>query len=158
MIAARITRNAAKARRRPRGSDFSECRFGNGRDKLLQPLVTTKLAALSIRLSTWRSIKSGIIEPCRPTPGSGAGAWRIRLLSIAEVVCDPAPSMGGHEPCSSPGLSTPASRRTTPLQRLIERDLGCRRGGVAQDRQRERRPTLRLGLKLNLRRSNGHVY
>src|SRR5580700_787390 len=96
------------------------------------------------RTLTWRSIKSGIIEPCRRTPGSGAGAWRIRLLSIAEVVCDPAPSVGGHERCSSPGLSTPACRRTTPLQRLIERDLGRQRGGVARDRQRERRPTLRL--------------
>ena len=85
--------------------------------------MTTKLAGLSIGLSTWRSIKSGIIEPCRRTPGSGAGAWRIRLLSITEVVCDPAPSVGGHERCSSPGLSTPASRRTTPLQRLIERDF-----------------------------------
>src|ERR1700738_3424786 len=81
MIAARITRNAAKARRRPRGSDFSECRFGNVRDKLLQPLVTTNLAGLSIGLSTWRSIKSGIIEPCRRTQASGAGAWRIPSLA-----------------------------------------------------------------------------
>jgi len=56
----------------------------------------------------------------------------------------PRPSVGGHERCSSPGLSTPACRRTTPLQRLIERDLGRQRGGVARDRQRERRPTLRL--------------
>ena len=31
-----------------------------------------------------------------------------------------------------------------PLQRLIERDLGRQRGGVTRDRQRERRPTLRL--------------
>jgi hypothetical protein len=42
---------------------------------------------------------------------------------IAEVVCDPAASMGGHERCSRPSLCTPASRRTTPLQRLIERDF-----------------------------------
>jgi len=93
------------------------------RDKLLQPLVTTKLAGLSIGLSTWRSIKSGIIEPCRRTPGSGAGAWRIRLLSIAEVVCDPAPSVGGHERCSSPGLSTPCKQAYNSLQRLIGRDF-----------------------------------
>ena len=32
-------------------------------------------------------------------------------------------SVGGHEPCSRPGLSTPPSKRTTPLQRLIERDF-----------------------------------
>jgi hypothetical protein len=42
---------------------------------------------------------------------------------IAEVVCDPAASLGGHDRYSRPGLCTPASRRTTPLQRLIERDF-----------------------------------
>jgi hypothetical protein len=31
--------------------------------------------------------------------------------------------VSGHERCSRPGLCTPASRRTTPLQRLIERDF-----------------------------------
>jgi len=31
--------------------------------------------------------------------------------------------VGGHEPCSRPGLCTPPSKRTTPLQRLIERDF-----------------------------------
>jgi hypothetical protein len=31
--------------------------------------------------------------------------------------------MGGHERGSRPGLCTPPSKRTTPLQRLIERDF-----------------------------------
>ena len=39
------------------------------------------------------------------------------------MVCDPAALVDGHERCSRPGLCTPASRRTTPLQRLIERDF-----------------------------------
>ena len=56
----------------------------------------------------------------------------------------PRPLGGRPRTVQQPGLSTPACRRTTPLQRLIERDLGRQRGGVARDRQRERRPTLRL--------------
>ena len=59
---------------------------------------------------------------------------------IADVVCDPAASLGGHDRYSLPGLCTPASRRTTPLQRLIEQDFRRQRGGEAQDRQRECRP------------------
>jgi hypothetical protein len=39
------------------------------------------------------------------------------------VVCDPAASPGGHDRYSRPGLCTLASRRTTPLQRLIKRDF-----------------------------------
>jgi hypothetical protein len=46
-----------------------------------------------------------------------------RLLQIAEVVCDPTALVGGHKRYNHPGLCTPASRRTTPLQRLIERDF-----------------------------------
>jgi hypothetical protein len=42
---------------------------------------------------------------------------------MAEVVCDPAASVGSHELCSRPGLCTPASRRTTPLQRFIGTDF-----------------------------------
>jgi hypothetical protein len=39
------------------------------------------------------------------------------------VVCDHAASVGSYERCSRPGLRTAASRRTTPLRRLVERDL-----------------------------------
>ena len=35
----------------------------------------------------------------------------------------PAASVGRHERCRRPGLCAPASRRTTPLQRFIERDF-----------------------------------
>jgi hypothetical protein len=42
---------------------------------------------------------------------------------MAEMVCDPAASVGGNKRYNHPGLCTPASRRTTPLQRLIERDF-----------------------------------
>jgi hypothetical protein len=39
------------------------------------------------------------------------------------VVCDLAASVGAHERCVYLGLCTPVRRRTTPLQRVIERDF-----------------------------------
>ena len=104
-----------------------------------EPVPMRQLAKLFLRETTARPDcpEAVIVAPqCRHHQrrrGHGDGAadelWRPvyqrdpLFWPISEVVCDPAASVSGHERCCRPGLCDPASRRTTPLQRLIERDF-----------------------------------